>query len=461
MREETNSAALPGNEAHSHPESQTLDSAHRGGEEPPAPRSYEHPPISASYKAARLPSFQMCSPDSQGPNVMGESHLGVGHQRPSRFRRDSLALPSKQEASSAADKSASILLDLMAYQRTFDGAYKRTSLAQLSFALMVLRLFQQSFYWIGVVSVILAVLLALAAWSRSDLGRENVYRMARSDVPAPWWEPMAENVHVMLDRDQLPSQFGQHGSPDQRCPSQHQPQPGCETNVPESSSRDNSDRDFRKQSSTSPSLTNANPRGRSATVSVPPHDTSHEQETTEEGDYVGALGLPRSRTTVPAPKQRLSLQGVLHMPSQFVQSTLALRTSDELRPFAEYGSASAFSYFPPAWNEMRLSARDDLGEADDGNVRPPTEQAGDRQVREAREATEESKQNTLDNTPDKTRRRSRWERVRIHARAVAWDAVQPSLHGVSHFKTAGNVVACVAFCTLTSQIAILVLILRM
>lgn len=47
-------------------------------------------------------------------------------------RTNSLALPSQQETAAETSRSASALLDLMAYQRTFDGAYKRTALAELS-----------------------------------------------------------------------------------------------------------------------------------------------------------------------------------------------------------------------------------------------------------------------------------------------------------------------------------------
>ncbi len=74
--------------------------------------------------------------------------------------------------------TGAILLDQMAYQRTFDGAYMRTALGELSYALIVLRLFQQSFYYVGLVNVLLAAGIALAAVYRSRLGIENVERMA-------------------------------------------------------------------------------------------------------------------------------------------------------------------------------------------------------------------------------------------------------------------------------------------
>ena len=98
---------------------------------------------------------------------------------------------------------ATILLDLMAYQRTFDGAYMRTALNELSYALVVLRLFQSTFYYIGLVSVLLALGLAVAGVQRSSLGRENVRRMAHgtpSDRSSPerrgassWWHSGAQD----------------------------------------------------------------------------------------------------------------------------------------------------------------------------------------------------------------------------------------------------------------------------
>ncbi|KAK0556398.1 hypothetical protein OC846_001223 [Tilletia horrida] len=49
------------------------------------------------------------------------------------------------------------VLDLRAAQRTFDGAYTRTALSQLSYAVVILRLFQTEFYPVGIAYVILSV----------------------------------------------------------------------------------------------------------------------------------------------------------------------------------------------------------------------------------------------------------------------------------------------------------------
>lgn len=41
------------------------------------------------------------------------------------------------------------LLDYRAIQRTFDGAYARTALGQLCYAIVILRLFQPKFFYVG------------------------------------------------------------------------------------------------------------------------------------------------------------------------------------------------------------------------------------------------------------------------------------------------------------------------
>ena len=41
------------------------------------------------------------------------------------------------------------LVELRARQRTFDGAYARTALGQLCYAIVILRLFQPKFFYVG------------------------------------------------------------------------------------------------------------------------------------------------------------------------------------------------------------------------------------------------------------------------------------------------------------------------
>jgi len=65
------------------------------------------------------------------------------------------------------------LTDIRAYQRTFDGAYTRTALGQLSYAILILRLFERDFYWCGLIYTILAVQLIFVGMYRYNLAIKN------------------------------------------------------------------------------------------------------------------------------------------------------------------------------------------------------------------------------------------------------------------------------------------------
>lgn len=49
------------------------------------------------------------------------------------------------------------LVDYRAAQRTFDGAYTRTALGQLCYAVVILRLFQSSYFYVGLAYCVLAM----------------------------------------------------------------------------------------------------------------------------------------------------------------------------------------------------------------------------------------------------------------------------------------------------------------
>ncbi|KZS95681.1 hypothetical protein SISNIDRAFT_452339 [Sistotremastrum niveocremeum HHB9708] len=59
------------------------------------------------------------------------------------------------------------LVELRARQRTFEGAYARTAFGTLSYAILVLKLFDRRFYKIGLLYTILSAMLALLAFGRS------------------------------------------------------------------------------------------------------------------------------------------------------------------------------------------------------------------------------------------------------------------------------------------------------
>ncbi|TKA25573.1 hypothetical protein B0A50_05434 [Salinomyces thailandicus] len=69
--------------------------------------------------------------------------------------------------------SPSELVEIRAAQRTFEGAYIRTSLGQFSFALIVLKIFTQEFYSIGALFAAYgAGVLAVSAFRRMQGNRQ-------------------------------------------------------------------------------------------------------------------------------------------------------------------------------------------------------------------------------------------------------------------------------------------------
>jgi len=65
------------------------------------------------------------------------------------------------------------LVELRAHQRTYNGAYARTALGILGYALTVLRLFDRKFYRIGLLYAALAFLLSVCAFIRARHSRHD------------------------------------------------------------------------------------------------------------------------------------------------------------------------------------------------------------------------------------------------------------------------------------------------
>ncbi|KAH7911292.1 hypothetical protein BJ138DRAFT_1151046 [Hygrophoropsis aurantiaca] len=65
------------------------------------------------------------------------------------------------------------LNELRARHRTFDGAYRRTALATLGYALTVLRLFDPQFYRIGILYLVLSALLYIVSYFRGRHSRHD------------------------------------------------------------------------------------------------------------------------------------------------------------------------------------------------------------------------------------------------------------------------------------------------
>jgi len=80
------------------------------------------------------------------------------------------------------------LVEIRARQRTFNGAYSRSAIANLSYSLAVLRLFDHRFYKIGILYAVLAGFLFLISFLRARHSRHDFadrYEDANSDRPPP------------------------------------------------------------------------------------------------------------------------------------------------------------------------------------------------------------------------------------------------------------------------------------
>lgn len=125
------------------------------------------------------------------------------------------AAPEPEQAPASAPAPATLinhdeLVDLRALQRTFDGAYTRTALAQLSYAILILRLFERDFYWCGLVYTLLAVQLVGVATYRYNLAVSNQDRWKTVELTAIETEPQApraqpdDGAHTAIDDPALP-----------------------------------------------------------------------------------------------------------------------------------------------------------------------------------------------------------------------------------------------------------------
>ncbi|KAI0339150.1 hypothetical protein BDW22DRAFT_1362109 [Trametopsis cervina] len=74
------------------------------------------------------------------------------------------------------------LVEVRARQRTFDGAYGRSALGNLGYALTVLRLFDERFYRIGILYTVLACMLFILAFLRQ---RHSLHDFADSGLSHP------------------------------------------------------------------------------------------------------------------------------------------------------------------------------------------------------------------------------------------------------------------------------------
>ena len=66
--------------------------------------------------------------------------------------------------------------NISAAQRTFDGAYMRTALSQLTFSLAIIKIFEPDFFWIGLANCVLALGLVLTSVFRHRMTMKYVER---------------------------------------------------------------------------------------------------------------------------------------------------------------------------------------------------------------------------------------------------------------------------------------------
>ncbi|MCJ1366834.1 hypothetical protein MMC16_005964 [Acarospora aff. strigata] len=73
------------------------------------------------------------------------------------------------------------LVEVRAAQRTFEGAYVRTSLSQFSFALVVLRIFTAEFYSIGALFAVYGAGVLCTGWFRRQQGNKQFFSELSDD----------------------------------------------------------------------------------------------------------------------------------------------------------------------------------------------------------------------------------------------------------------------------------------
>lgn len=73
------------------------------------------------------------------------------------------------------------LVEVRAAQRTFEGAYVRTSLSQFSFALVVLKIFTPEFYSIGALFAVYGAGVLLTGWFRRSQGNKQFFSECGDD----------------------------------------------------------------------------------------------------------------------------------------------------------------------------------------------------------------------------------------------------------------------------------------
>ncbi|KAI0799638.1 hypothetical protein BC629DRAFT_1497344 [Irpex lacteus] len=104
----------------------------------------------------------------------------------SQSRRPDYHLYHGQRSYSFYPSDVNELVEVRARQRTFDGAYGRSALSNLGYALTVLRLFDERFHRIGILYTVLAAMLYIMAFLRQ---RHSLHDFADNS----WLHPSLHN----------------------------------------------------------------------------------------------------------------------------------------------------------------------------------------------------------------------------------------------------------------------------
>ncbi|GAA6006052.1 uncharacterized protein JCM10292_006529 [Rhodotorula paludigena] len=114
-------------------------------------------------------------------HVFAGEHIAHLHTREEAAEQHPRRLYQGHRRNSWVVEDVDEMVELRARSRTFDGAYTRTALGNLGYALLVLKLFTAEFARIGLIYAILAMLLMLIAQlrrRRSDHDFADSYRPA-------------------------------------------------------------------------------------------------------------------------------------------------------------------------------------------------------------------------------------------------------------------------------------------
>lgn len=88
--------------------------------------------------------------------------------------------------------------DIRAHQRTFDGAYIRTAVGQLSFALVVLRIFSRDYAPIGTLYTVYGMMvLFIALYRRSKILPLFLKRKQTAENPVDYFETSGNTVLLL------------------------------------------------------------------------------------------------------------------------------------------------------------------------------------------------------------------------------------------------------------------------